>query len=187
MTFIDKDPRASLHTVVHPVTTQTRGVMMFSVPPKHRKCFVPTSAIRRYPKPDRSDQVPSLTKDEDGVIDIGWHDGVMSDGRPFRAEMWAQGGVSMLTIFFSSQNIEHIDSDQIREVIVKEGLVAFRSQADTFCESTSYVDCAGMRAYARLCTARDNRSRGESSQQHVGIPQSTIVPRLLWYQVEIRR
>jgi hypothetical protein len=29
----------------------------------------------------------SITKDEDGVIDIGWCDGVLSDGRAYRAEM----------------------------------------------------------------------------------------------------
>ena len=104
---------------------------------------MPTPAAPFYPKPDRSDQVPSITKDEDGVVDIGWHDGVMSDGRPFRAEMWAQDSVSMLTIFFSSQSIEDFGSDQIRDLIVKEGLVAFRTQADTYCESTNYVDCAG--------------------------------------------
>ena len=37
----------------------------------------------RYPLPDRSKQTPLLAKDEDGVIDIGWCDGVLADGRPF--------------------------------------------------------------------------------------------------------
>jgi hypothetical protein len=54
----------------------------------------------RFPIPDRSKQPVRAEKDEDGVVDIGWCDGVLSDGRPFRAEMWAQDQVSCLTIFF---------------------------------------------------------------------------------------
>jgi hypothetical protein len=36
-----------------------------------------------YPVPDRSKQKVYHVKDEDGVIDIGWCNGVMSDGRAF--------------------------------------------------------------------------------------------------------
>lgn len=96
-----------------------------------------------YPAPDRSDQVRHFRKDEDGVIDIGWSDGAMSDGRPYIAEMWAQDQVSMLTLFFSSKGIEDSNGEQIRNLIVKEGLVAFRSGAQTYCDSTAFIDCAG--------------------------------------------
>jgi hypothetical protein len=53
----------------------------------------------KYPTPDRSKQRVHFTKDEDGVIDVGWCDGALSDGRAFRAEMWAQDQVSLLTVF----------------------------------------------------------------------------------------
>jgi hypothetical protein len=96
-----------------------------------------------YPRPDRSDQVRSLTKDDDGVVDIGWCDGIMSDGRPFVAEMWAQDSISMLTIFFSSEGIERLASDQLKNMVVKEGLVTFRTEGDSYCEAAKYEDCAG--------------------------------------------
>jgi hypothetical protein len=96
-----------------------------------------------YPTPDRSDQVRHVHKDEDGVIDIGWCDGVMGGNRPYFAEMWAQDQVSMLTLFFSSKDIDHFTSDQVRDMIVKEGLVAFRSKEETFCECRPFTDCAG--------------------------------------------
>lgn len=52
----------------------------------------------KYPIPNRSKQTIHFSRDEDGVIDIGWCDGVFSDGPSFRAEMWAQDQISMLTI-----------------------------------------------------------------------------------------
>ena len=102
-----------------------------------------TPLIPAYPVPDRSDQAPSLMKNDDGIVDIGWCDGVMNAGRPFRAEMWAQDGISMLTVFFSAKGIESMRSDQLQELVVKEGLVAFRTEAQTFCQSAEYTDCAG--------------------------------------------
>ena len=54
----------------------------------------------KFPSSDRSKQTIHFTKDEDGVIDIGWCDGILSDGRAYRAEMWAQDQMSLLTIFF---------------------------------------------------------------------------------------
>jgi hypothetical protein len=44
----------------------------------------------KYPISDRSNQPVNFVKDEDGVLDIGWCDGALSDGRCFRAEMWPQ-------------------------------------------------------------------------------------------------
>lgn len=59
----------------------------------------------KFPVPDRSDQTLSYVKSEDGQLDLGWNEGLMSDGRPFRMEMWATDGISMLTVFFSSSGI----------------------------------------------------------------------------------
>lgn len=100
-------------------------------------------AISKYPKPDRSDQIRNLSKGADGVIDIGWCDGVMSDGRPFLAEMRAQDGISMLTIFFSSDGIDHLTSDQLKDLVAKEGIVTFRTEGDSYCEAAEYEDRVG--------------------------------------------
>src|SRR5690606_33095982 len=96
-----------------------------------------------YPIPDRSHHTPSLTKDEDGVIDIGWCDGVLADGRPFRLEMWAQDGVSALTIFFSTKELTELDDERTKKLVVEEGLVAFHDREKAFCTPQKFVDRAG--------------------------------------------
>src|ERR1700686_479046 len=96
-----------------------------------------------YPIPDRSKQSVQLVKDEDGIIDIGWCDGVMSDGRPFRAECWAQSGISTLTVFFSTVRIANLEQEQIKALIVSEGLAAFRPGAPERCHSRKVADDSG--------------------------------------------
>lgn len=40
-----------------------------------------------YPKPNRSDFKPNLKRThKNDVLDIGWNEGVLSDGRPYRRE-----------------------------------------------------------------------------------------------------
>jgi hypothetical protein len=42
------------------------------------------------PKPDRSNSPPNLVKtDENPNLDLGWNEGFLTDGRPYRAEYWA--------------------------------------------------------------------------------------------------
>lgn len=44
-----------------------------------------------FDTPDRSDLVPNFRPtDENDVVDVGWCNGVLSDGRPYRAEYWEQ-------------------------------------------------------------------------------------------------
>jgi hypothetical protein len=80
----------------------------------------------KFPIPDRSKQTVHFSRDEDGIVDVGWCDGVLFDGRPFRAEMWAQDQVSMLTFFFSRAGIDDVDTDALVRVLESEGLFKFR-------------------------------------------------------------
>ncbi len=62
-----------------------------------------------YPKPDRSDHSPNFSKTpENDVIDIGWDEGILSDGRRYRVECWAQDQVTSLTYFFSTRGLENM-------------------------------------------------------------------------------
>jgi hypothetical protein len=98
----------------------------------------------KFPIPDRSKQPVRSTKDEEGVIDIGWCDGALSDGRAFRAEMWAQDQISMLTIFFSSISMNELNQDAIRQFVQKEGLVSFAEKTDQkYCSAAKFTDDAG--------------------------------------------
>jgi hypothetical protein len=74
----------------------------------------------KFPLPNRSKQPVRSKKDESGVLDIGWSEGVLSDGRAFRAEMWTQDQISLLTIFFSTKNMEELDGDALRHFVESE-------------------------------------------------------------------
>jgi hypothetical protein len=76
-----------------------------------------------YPKPDRSDQKPSLVKTpENDVIDIGWNEGVLSDGRPLPRRVLAQEQVTSLTSFFSTHGLEDITNAQFGDFLVHRSL-----------------------------------------------------------------
>ena len=102
----------------------------------------------KFPIPDRSKQTIHFSRDEDGVIDIGWCEGVLFDGRPFRAEMWAQDQISMLTFFFSTDGIEDVSVEQIAYVLEDEGLVTFPKTGSKRCEAVMLEDDAGNRVWS---------------------------------------
>jgi hypothetical protein len=115
-----------------PGTDQERWAMAIALMPK-------------FPIPDRSKlSILGSTRDsEDGVIEIGWCDGVLSDGRAFRAEMWAHDQVSYLTIFFSTLGIENLNDEEIRQFIQRERLVTFAQNAPQHCAAHKFDDFAG--------------------------------------------
>jgi hypothetical protein len=81
------------------------------------------------PAPDRSDFAPSFEKTEENgwSVDVGWAEGAMRDGRPFRAECWAQDQATYLTFFFSVVGLEECDELAVSELLAAEGLVRFAS------------------------------------------------------------
>lgn len=79
-----------------------------------------------YPKPDRSNYQPQFTKTaDDPSFDIAWNEDLMSDGRPFRVECWAEDGMTCLTFFFSTKGLETASNAQLAELLEREGLVEF--------------------------------------------------------------
>ena len=83
----------------------------------------------KFPAPDRTGQSVKLQKDNDGCLDLGWCEGVLYDGRPFRAETWVQDQITMVTIFFSAKGIEDVNEAQLSCVMESEGLVAYKEGA----------------------------------------------------------
>lgn len=85
------------------------------------------SGAKAYPVPDRSDYTPSFEKrpENDFSLDIGWAEGTMSDGRPYRVECWAQGQTTFLTFFFSVVGLERSDESAIAGQLAREGLLVF--------------------------------------------------------------
>jgi hypothetical protein len=102
----------------------------------------------RFPIPDRTRRPIQSTKDEDGVIDVGWCDGVLADGRAFRAEMWAQDQVSMLTVFFSTAGLEDLAPEAIKSLVEQEGLVSFKTTGPSYCAAAPFIDDGGHRVWS---------------------------------------
>ena len=62
--------------------------------------------IKKYAAPCRVDYVPSpYEPDEDGVMDVGYKTGTMSDGRTYRLECWRMDEMLMLTVLFPNEGL----------------------------------------------------------------------------------
>ncbi len=96
-----------------------------------------------FPRPDRSGFEPNFRKTaDDDVIDIGWTEGVLSDGRPYRLECWAQDQVTCVTIFVSSSGLEGLDREGLVDLLEREDLVRF-PHAKRYVSARPFRDAAG--------------------------------------------
>ena len=51
-----------------------------------------------YPQVDRSDLVPNFDgRAGDDMVDVGWAEGQLNDGRPYRIECWSLAGTTGVT------------------------------------------------------------------------------------------
>ena len=97
-----------------------------------------------YPTPDRSDFTPNRRKTADNdTVDIGWAEGVLSDGRPYRLECWAQDQVTHLQMFFSRRGLEHLDRAGIQDLLEREHLVRFASLDKRYASGKPWRDPKG--------------------------------------------
>jgi hypothetical protein len=81
-----------------------------------------------YPIPDRTNFRPNFQKtEENDVLDIGWAEGVLSDGRPYRFECWCQDQITDVTIFLSRIGLEDLDKQEIIKLLEQENLLHFPS------------------------------------------------------------
>lgn len=63
------------------------------------------------------------TKGSDDTTNIGFAQGVFSDGRPFHAECWATEGITLLTFFFSAFGLENFKNKDFVEYLMSEGVI----------------------------------------------------------------
>ena len=72
---------------------------------------------------------PSIVRDtidfisDTEVCNIGYAEGTLSDARPYRLEVWSSYGVTNATIFISIIDLENKSEDEIKELLIKEGLI----------------------------------------------------------------
>lgn len=82
--------------------------------------------IKKYPVPCRVDYVPSpYEPDEDGVQDVGYKTGKLSDGRAYRLECWRMDDMLMLTMMFSDLALEAYKRPDMPLLLEGEGILRF--------------------------------------------------------------
>ena len=97
----------------------------------------------RYPRPDRSTYTPNFRKTvEDPALDIGWAEWTLKDGRPWRAECWAEDGITSLTFFFSSKRMESLSDADFAALLEAEDLLRFTGDR-RYVASGAFTDAAG--------------------------------------------
>ena len=104
---------------------------------------------RPFPKPDRSDFAPNFEKTaENDVLDLGWAEGQLSDGRPFRVESWCQDQMTMLTYFMSTKGLKHADDEFFRGLLVSEGLICFTESGQRHVSASKIKDASGNKMWS---------------------------------------
>lgn len=82
--------------------------------------------IKKFPAPCRANYLPSpYEPDEDGVMDVGYKTGGLSDGRAYRLECWRMDDMLMLTVFFADAGLEAYSRDDMYLLLEGEELVRF--------------------------------------------------------------
>jgi hypothetical protein len=103
---------------------------------------------QRYAGPNRSSFQPNFVKTaENDVLDLGWGEGVLSDGRPFRIECWCQDQVTMLTYFLSTEGLQGATNESLGRFLVKEGLLEFRG-SEKYVAASKIFDDSGNEMWA---------------------------------------
>ena len=82
----------------------------------------------RFTKVDRSNYTPNLRKTaESDQLDIGWDEGFFTDGRFYRAETWAQDGLTCVSVFMPSAEIENMSNRQFVDLFQREAFIKWKA------------------------------------------------------------
>ncbi len=82
--------------------------------------------IKSFPVPCRVYYVPSpYEPDEDGVQDVGYYNGKLCDGRPYRLECWRMDDMLMLTVLFSDAGLAGYRREDMPLLLELEEIVRF--------------------------------------------------------------
>jgi len=74
-------------------------------------------------KPTPMKKVPS--KPAEGEKNIGYGEGILSDGSPFKYEFWAVDGISNVTFYISGDDIELLPNEEIIKMFVDDGWLEY--------------------------------------------------------------
>jgi hypothetical protein len=98
----------------------------------------------RFTKVDRSNYTPNFRKTaENDQLDIGWDEGLFSDGRFYRVETWAQDQMTSVSVFMPAAEIENMSNRQFVELFEREGFITWRLGVKPSAYALPYTDGEG--------------------------------------------
>ncbi len=84
---------------------------------------------KNFPAPCRVNYIPSpYEPDEDGVMDVGYKIGRLSDGRAYRLECWRMDDMLMLTVLFDDAGLEAYCRDDMYLLLECEDILRFAAE-----------------------------------------------------------
>lgn len=102
----------------------------------------------KYCMPRRVDFTPSpLEPDDDGVQDVGYRTGKLSDGRPYRMECWRMDDMVMVTIMFADKALSTYGRQDMLLLVEAEELVHFNGSKRSL-QAAMTEDDAGNKVWA---------------------------------------
>ena len=114
--------------------------------------------IKKYDAPCRVGYVPSpYEPDEDGVMDVGYLTGTMSDGRPFRVECWRMEEMLMLTVLFSSQGLSAYSRADMPLLLEGEEILRFVGTGKPKLQAAQTTDDVGQNMWALNLMLANNK------------------------------
>ncbi len=104
-----------------------------------------------FPQVDRSDLVPNFDgRAGDDVVDVGWAEGQLNDGRTYRLESWSLAGTTGVTVFMADEGLEASGLLEVNALLEVSGVITNHAQQEimlhrfvdpsgTSCLSVSYI------------------------------------------------
>ena len=84
--------------------------------------------IKKFPAPSRIDYVASpYEPNEDGVLDVGYQNGALSDGRAYRLECWRMDEMLMMTVMFSDLGLSGWNRQDMFSLLELEDILEYTS------------------------------------------------------------
>ena len=114
--------------------------------------------IKKYDAPCRVGYVPSpYEPDEDGVMDVGYLTGTMSDGRPFRLECWRMEEMLMLAVLLSSQGLSAYSRADMPLLLEGEEILRFVGTGKPKLQAAQTTDDVGQNMWALNLMLANNK------------------------------
>lgn len=80
---------------------------------------------KEYPKIERD--TIDFTSDTE-VCNIGYYEGIFTDGRPVRVEIWSSHNVVNATVFFSIIDLEDKSEEDLVDLLAKNEIIEIREK-----------------------------------------------------------